>query len=204
MYILPSFNIQDESAALDIITRWNFADLITTHQGKLLSNKIPLLLDRDSKTLYGHMGRGNEQLNHIQHCEDLLVVFSGPHTYVSPQWYSSTDMVPTWNFQTVQIRGHAQWIDAPTLEQSLAALSAYHEKGADSWSMQQLNPRRLASLLDFIQGFKIQITSVQYKEKMSQNRSISDQSSVIAALKNSPDQQAQQVVAIMENKLRNL
>ena len=202
MYIPSAYKVTDESQALRIMAQCNFADLVTYHDGCLQSNKLPLLVDAENKVLYGHMGRTNPQLTHLEHNCELLVIFSGPHAYVSPQWYVSDNMVPTWNFQTVQVRGKAAMVDADTLLQNLAALSDFHESGfTNSWSMDQLDPDKLTTLLNVIQGFRIEISTIECKEKMSQNRSHTDQQSIASCLQQTDDQTSRQVAEIM---LKNL
>lgn len=204
MYIPKAFEIKDNSMAMEIMSRWNFADLVTCHNGALTSNKLPFLLDRETKSLYGHMGRSNPQLQHLEQCDALVVVFSGPHSYISPQWYVSDNMVPTWNYQTVQVKGTASFIDDDILLQTLSDLSNLHESGFPKpWSIQQLDPDKLNAMLNAIQGFKIEISQIQHKEKMSQNRSLQDQQSVVSALEQQNDPASTQVASIMRTKLLN-
>lgn len=198
MYLLPAFKIQDDSKSLQIMSRWNFVDLITTHKGEITSNKLPLLLNCETKTLYGHMGKINPQLQHLYSCDDLLVVFSGPHTYVSPSWYDSPQMVPTWNFQTVQVHGKAERIETEELIETLSQLTDFHESDKDKpWTMAGLSPENRDRMLAVIEGFKIQITQISHKEKMSQNRSPKDRQSIIRHLQQQDNENAQAVAKIM-------
>lgn len=202
MYLPDVFNIQDEQKMFEIIETSSFADLVTFNNGVLLSNKIPFFLDRDKKTLHGHLGNNNAQLHDLEQASELLVIFSGPNAYLSPLWYKTGNLVPTWNFQTVQIRGKATLVDTATLRESLVKLSQFHESQlATQWSMKNVQPEKLTAMLNAITGFKIHITDMLCKEKMSQNRSINDQESVISALQQQDSPMAHSVAAIMSKNL---
>jgi len=66
MYIPEPYRIKKEAELLGFINKWDFADLITVNNGKLMSNKIPLFVDTENRVLYGHLGRTNEQLELLE------------------------------------------------------------------------------------------------------------------------------------------
>lgn len=200
MYIPKAFHNKDNNAALDFIAKHNFADIVTAVDNEILSNKIPLLLSRSENILYGHFGRGNPQLKHLENSSEVLMIFSGPHAYVSPQWYVSKNMVPTWNFQTVQVRGKPAIVDENKLIEILENLSRYHESVFPApWTLDRLEPAAFQTMIKMIVGFRIEIADIQFKEKMSQNRGIEDQQQVITSLLEQADLQSKAVAAIMKN-----
>lgn len=204
MYIPEQYKIKETSKLLSFIDKWNFADLVTSSQGKIMSNKVPLLVDSENNILYGHLGRSNEQLNELEIADDLMVIFSGLHSYISPQWYESKGMVPTWNFETVQVKGKANLVDSNELIEILTKLTRKHESQFNTqWVMENLGPDKLEKMLNFIVGFKIEIKEIKGKQKFSQNRSDADRKSVINALEQQEDQMAQLMAEQMQIQLFN-
>jgi len=201
MYIPEPYKIKKATALLDFINKWNFADLITVNQGKLMSNKVPLLVDVEQNVLYGHFGRTNEQLQALESADDVMVIFSGLHSYISPQWYVSDGMVPTWNFETVQVKGKASLLDNDGLVMMLEKLTKKHEGNSDApWSMAALDENRREKMLNAIVGFKIDVEHIEGKQKFSQNRSDDDRESVINALQQQ-DETAKAMAVIMQQQL---
>jgi len=202
MYIPGPYNIKEATALLAFINKWNFADLITVSQGRLMSNKVPLLVDAEQNVLYGHFGRTNEQLQALENADDVMVIFSGLHSYISPQWYVSDGMVPTWNFETVQVKGKASLLDNDGLVRMLEKLTRKHEGDSGTpWTMAALDENRREKMLNAIVGFKIEIEHIEGKQKFSQNRSDADRLSVIKALEIQNDQAAQAMSVLMRTQL---
>jgi len=202
MYILEAYNCNDKSKHSNFIEDNNFADLVTFRDGVLCSNKIPFFYDKEKNELYGHFGRNNSQLVDIENSNEVLVIFSGAHSYISPQWYKSKNSVPTWNFQTLQVRGAASIVDDNKLLEILAKLTKFHESKFDKqWTMGKLDSDRREKMLKMIVGFKIKITDIKFKEKMSQIRDVVDQKSIIKALNNSNNSSAKKVAKIMTENI---
>ena len=202
MYLPGVYKTEDNKKIEKFIQENSFADLVTIQNGKLCSNKVPLLFDKDNYCLYGHFGKSNPQLNDLMSSAEVLVIFSGAHSYISPQWYKSQDMVPTWNFQTLQVRGKARLVDEDKLLGILAELTAFHESELEEqWHMSQLDSKRRAVMLEMIVGFEIKIDNIQFKEKMSQIRSMDDQKSVIDALRDQGEHEKDRVAQCMSVNL---
>lgn len=203
MYIPEIFNVSDRKKIAEFIENNSLADLISCRDNVLCSNKVPLFFDRENNLLLGHFGRTNPQLIDIAESDEVLVVFSGLDTYVSPQWYASEDMVPTWNFQALQVRGKARIVSDNRLIEILELLSEFHESGLESqWTMQALDEKRKDMMLKMITGFEINITDIKFKEKMSQNRSVEDQKSVIDALSMQGTHEMTRVAELMSENLK--
>jgi transcriptional regulator len=118
----------------------------------------------------------------------------GPHDYISPSWYRSPG-VPTWNYQAVHIYGNCRVFEEATkLQQVVDALTEKFESVFEEpWQ-----PDYKASMLRGIVGIEVEITEIQCKYKMSQNRSTEDQIGVIEALGNSG---SDQLVKAMQGNL---
>ncbi|MDH5327603.1 MAG: FMN-binding negative transcriptional regulator [Gammaproteobacteria bacterium] len=203
MYILPSFQNTNENEALDFIESVNFADVVTCFDGVMLSNKYPLFLNREQKRLFGHVGRRNPQLEHLQAgAANVLLIFSGPGAYVSPQWYASRNMVPTWNFQTLQIRGTVQVLDDSQLPETLQDLTQFHESPfGQAWTLSQLDAAPRQSMLNMLAAFAVDIEDIRFKEKLSQNRSPKDRRRVAEQLSKQGDAGSVAIARLMQKQL---
>ena len=111
MYIPAHFAETDRTKLFDFIERHSFGLLVSQLNGEPYATHLPLLLDRHSGpwgTIVGHMARANP---HWQTTDrQALVVFSGPHVYVSPTWYEAENVVPTWNYVAVHAYGAFQLV----------------------------------------------------------------------------------------------
>lgn len=202
MYLPEVFNVIERKKIVEFIENNSFADLISCRDNVLCSNKVPLFFDKENNVLLGHFGRENPQLIDMSESDEVLVVFSGLDTYVSPQWYASEAMVPTWNFQTLQVRGKARIVSDNRLIEILERLSEFHESGLErQWTMRQLDEKRKAMMLQMITGFEIEIKDIKFKEKMSQNRSAEDQQSVIKSLSMQESHEKSEVAELMRENL---
>lgn len=204
MYILEAYKNNDRNRIVEFINENSFADLVTNHEGVLCSNKVPFLYDSEMNELYGHLGKGNKQLIDLQNSEEVLVIFSGAHSYISPQWYISENAVPTWNFQTLQCRGKPSLVDKQGLMEILARLTKFHESSFNTpWTMARLDPEKKEMMVNLITGFKIKVTEIKFKEKMSQIRDIEDRKNIIKELEAKNTTMSQKVSRIMRDDIES-
>src|SRR5690348_15905966 len=113
MYIPKHFAENDLNRLHNAIERYSFATVVSQNDGELEASHLPLLLERGSGaqgTLLGHMAKANLQWRRAAG-QQVFVIFSGPHAYVSPQWYQATEVVPTWNYVAVHAYGRLELIE---------------------------------------------------------------------------------------------
>nr|MBA3709068.1 FMN-binding negative transcriptional regulator [Planctomycetota bacterium] len=103
MYVPKHFSQTDDQTLLAFMRRHAFATVITRSCASLNASPLPLLVDHQPWRLTGHMARANPAWMSID--QPALVVFHGPHRYISPRWYGADDTVPTWNYLEVQATG---------------------------------------------------------------------------------------------------
>ena len=118
----------------------------------------------------------------------MTAVFSGPHAYISPRWYSSLDQVPTWNYSTVFAEGRATLLDDDQLIPLLTKLTDNEEnrtKNKSKWSTKEVETLKYRSMMKAIVGIEFQIEKIYGKLKMSQNRSSKDRVGAINGLRES-------------------
>lgn len=160
-----------------------FAPMVTQVDGRPFATHLPFLLDRargEFGTLRGHMARANPQWRSFADGVEALVIFQGPHAYVSPTWYAEQPAVPTWNYAVAHVYGEVRCVDGPALRKILTDTVEEFETARDRVTLPDEYFERMA---ESVVGFEIRITRLEGKVKLSQNRSLEDRLRVIAALR---------------------
>jgi len=187
MLYLPETFVERDLATLHaLIEQYGFATLVTPDAVDPPVTHLPLLLDRargPQGVLVGHMARANPHWQAMAAQPQVLALFHGPHAYVSPSWYQSHPSVPTWNYAVVHAHGRARLLHDPEqLEPLVRSLVEHHEQSRPHpWAM-ALPADYQAQMLAAIVGFEIEITRLEGKLKLSQNRSANDRQNVLEAL----------------------
>jgi transcriptional regulator len=200
MYIPAYFAQRDLAALHEAIERYSFATLVSGTGGEMTASHLPLLLDRTggaSGTLLGHMARANSQWREAD-SKEVLAIFSGPHAYISPTWYESTQVVPTWNYVAVHAYGRLELIEGHAeVESLLMRMVTVYEAG-------QPQPWRLNEPAEFVErmlkqivAFRIPITRLEGKWKLNQNRPAEQRQRVINVLSQRPDEDSQAIAHLM-------
>ena len=203
MVYLPShFTETREDVLLDHIDQHDFA-LLVTSGGGLIASQVPFLTEHRHEKLYllGHLARPNPQAAELDGVE-VMVIFPGPHAYISPGWYAAGPAVPTWNYATVHAYGEARVIaDRDWLAGLLRRLSDRHEsRETTPWQMQDLPEAFLSGMLGGIVGVEIAVSRLEGKFKLSQNRPAIDRPRIIAALEARDDADSHGVARLMKER----
>ncbi|KMM85004.1 negative transcriptional regulator, PaiB family [Pseudomonas taetrolens] len=166
--------------------------VLVTHDSQgLFASHIPLLLnphEGDYGTLYGHFARANPQWQTLAEGAEALVIFTGEQAYISPSFYPSKaehgKAVPTWNYVAVHAYGQAEvFDDAERLLALVSELSNKHESSrSQPWAVSDAPTDYIDSMLKAIVGFRLPITRLDGKRKLSQNRNAADQAGVRSGL----------------------
>ncbi len=191
MYIPKAFREDDISTLHTFMEIYSFATLVTQHEGLPFATHLPFLLDSErgsNGTLLAHMARANPQWHDLASAQEVLVIFQGPHAYISPSWYEIELSVPTWNYAVVHAYGLPRLIeDQEELYNLLKILIQTHEAQFENPWPFQLSDDYLQKMMRGIVGFEIEITRLEGKFKLSQNRTETERKNVIAALQESTD-----------------
>src|SRR5437660_762561 len=182
MYIPKSFAESDLPTLYQFMRDNNFATLVTQHDGQLTATHLPFLIDTERGLLKAHMERANNKWKQFNDHE-ALVMFQGPHAYISPTWYETQPSVPTWNYTAVHVYGVPHLVeDNAMVRGMLRELVENHEHGRQpEWQM-PLPEDYLQKMMQAIVAFELPIERIEGKFKLNQNRSDADQESVIAYL----------------------
>ena len=156
----------------------------------MVASHLPVLWDEaggEWGTLRSHMARANPQWRQFESGKELLCIFHGPHAYISPSWYVMQHTVPTWNYAVVHVYGIPSLLDETILRKIVYDTTDKYESGRpEPWRI-PLGEDEIKKQLKAIVGFSVQITRVEAKFKLGQNRSIEDQDSMLQALQSSTD-----------------
>jgi transcriptional regulator len=203
VYLPPHFTESREEVLLAHIDTYDFA-LLVTSSGGLIASQVPFLTEQRGGKIYlqGHLARGNPQAGDLDGDSEAMVVFCGPHAYISPTWYSAGPAVPTWNYATVHAYGTPRTIDDKEwLSLLLSRLSERHEaREITPWRMQDQPETFLAGMINGIVGFEIEISRLEGKFKLSQNRPAADKPRIIAALEARDDTESHGVATLMRER----
>ena len=205
MYQPPHF-IEDDSGRIAALMRSHSFATVISHDGAgPFATHMPVLHHAEGGvhgTLVTHMARANPQWRQFADGREVLVIFHGPHAYISPNWYESRPMVPTWNYAVVHAYGVPRLLeDKDRVRAMLRELVDTFESGQPQPYGNVLTDEYIDKLSPGIVGIEIPITRLEAKFKLSQNRTPSDQSGVIAALAASADQTDREVAALMKQIL---
>lgn len=202
MYVPRHFE-ESERSRLDAFMRANdFAALVSSVDGAPFATHVPVLLDPSrgpQGSILGHMARGNPHWRSWGTDAEVLVIFNGPHCYVSPTWYETTPNVPTWNYAAVHASGRARVIDDPAEARAILArtVAVYEGEGEGAWSLDGLPEDYLRRMIRGVAAFEIAIERVEGKFKLSQNRADVDRQAVLRRLETSADPAEAAVGALM-------
>jgi transcriptional regulator len=194
MYLPSHFAESRPQVLRDFIASHPLGLLVTQNRsGGIEANSVPFFLDAtDDATpgvLRAHVARANPLWKEARDDVDALVVFQGPHGYVSPAWYPSKaehgKVVPTWNYLMVQGRGRLRAIDDKAwLRAFVTRLTDHHEGGRSApWAVSDAPADYVETMLRAIVGIEIELSSLTGKWKVSQNRPAADRAGVVAGLR---------------------
>jgi transcriptional regulator len=195
MYI-PAHFVADHAVVDELLAKHGAADLITLTSDGMIATMLPFAYDPaagEHGTLYGHVARNNDQWRKPALGESLVIV-RGPDAYVSPSWYAAKAehgrVVPTWNYVTAHVYGRLVVHDDPVwVEDVVRRLTAKHEAArvavpgqAPEWAVDDAPRAFIEGQLRAIVGLELQITRIEAKAKLSQNRPVADVAGIVAGL----------------------
>lgn len=201
MYIPKAFQVEELEECKAIIRQNGFASVISQGDEQIEVSQLPIVLHETAEgfELHGHFARANPQWQRLDG-QSVLLLFQGPHCYVSARWYITPGVAPTWNYAAVHVYGRLQLIEDEDETRNMLDRLIHQYEGESfrlEWNEQQRN------IVKGVVGFKITPTDVQGKFKLSQNRSAADQQAVIEHLLQSERQDEQAVAQLMQRQLKN-
>ena len=191
MYLPKHFEQQDLESLTSLLKVYPLGALVTQHEGVLEANHIPFLLEGSLAAggkLIGHVAKGNPVWKHDVATQETLVIFQGPESYITPNWYPSKQVhhqvVPTYNYAVVHVYGQLSVTHDEAVKRRIVGdLTASMEKMRDStWQVSDAPAEYIEKMLSAIVGIELTITRIQAKWKVSQNRDAADREGVARGL----------------------
>jgi len=185
MYTPEKFKVTNRKEIYAFIKQHPFGLLLTVDNEEIHDTHTPFILSEKDCHLYGHIAKANPQWKHWKQQTTAKVIFTGAHTYISPQYYTSEFNVPTWNYTAVSLSGALTIIeDESKVLEFLDQLVSASEPTEKPWQLDRSDERYM-KLLSGIVVFKIDIDKIDASFKLNQNKSTEDQQGVIDSLKKS-------------------
>lgn len=188
MYIPKHFLNTNNEDATAFMQRYNFAVVVTADNNLPTATHLPFQIEQRGEQLFltSHLAKANPQSAQLT-SGNVLVIFSEPHAYISPKHYDKELNVPTWNYVSVHAYGNAKIIEGEdasieVLEKMINAFEADYKKQWDG-----LPDNYKSNMVKGIVAFEIEVTELQAKNKLSQNKSTAERERIAEALSNSED-----------------
>lgn len=208
----PIFTEDRIEVMQELMAAHPFATIVSAATGNLSADHVPLVLhvdEGDYGILRGHVAISNPLFRDTEGAVDVLTVFQGPQTYVTPSWYASKrehgKVVPTWNYVVVHARGSLKFSqEIPWLMRHLKDLTAQHEDHRpEPWMVEDAPDAFIAKQLRGLVGFEITIEDLQGTWKVSQNKALADWTGVRDGLLKSDNANAIAIGSMIEERAKS-
>lgn len=179
-----------------------FAILVSSTTEGPFATHLPLVIREVGYEiiLRGHVAKANPHWRYLEQQPGCLVIFHGPHAYISPTNYVTRENVPTWNYGAVHTYGNARVFSAP--DELLGVLNElvplFEPAYAEQWA--SLSQSYRERMLSHLVGFEIAVTKIEGKFKLSQNRTREEQENVIESLGGAADTAASGTALLMREQ----
>jgi transcriptional regulator len=190
MFLPKHFTESDATAIAALVRAAGFGHLVVAGGGGLSSTPMPFVIDDELSAVRAHLARPNPIWS-MAPCDALLIV-PVSDAYISPGWYPSKQVdgkvVPTWNYEVVHLHGRLVSHDDPEwVYAQITELTELNESALDApWAVTDAPADYITKLQGSIVGVELEVTRVDAKRKLSQNKSDTDRSGAIEGLANSP------------------
>lgn len=186
MYTPAAFRFDDLDEKISFMKRYSFASIISCIDAVPVATMLPFVIREESGRLWlsSHFAAANPQAKYIEDTVSL-VIFAGPHGYISPKHYEKKEVVPTWDYISVHAQGKARILhDDHSKKQLLESMIGFYEESyLQQW--QGLPERYIIGMMKGIVAFEIEITALSGKKKLSQNKTPEERNRIIAQLERS-------------------
>ncbi len=198
MYDLPYHKENDEQAIKAFVDKYPFAFLTgVDEQNKPVATQVPVFIEEKDgrKIMRGHIMKDNDHHRAFLHNPNVLVVFTGHHTYVSATWYSNPYLASTWNYMSVHVKGIIRFLDDDALDDVLRKTTLHFENyNPESTTVFDNLPAEFKKrVMHMIVAFEIEVQEIDTVFKLSQDRDLQSYRNIILKLRENGE--AGQVIA---------
>jgi transcriptional regulator len=204
MYKLSYFTENNNDAVIDFMKENSFATITAMGDAYPVATQVPLFIDitEEGKILLsGHIMRKTDHHKAFEKNEHVLVLFTGPHTYVSASWYTNPQTASTWNYMTVHAKGKITLLDEAATYQAIKNITEKYEGTTTAAAFHKMEDDYIAAMLKAIVAFSIEVESLENVFKLSQNRDEQSKKNIIEALQQRPDDHSKRIAAEMKKRM---
>ena len=201
MYISKLNREEDQAKILEFLRQNEFSIVVTYDGEKPIASHLltEVALDGENLFVNGHMSKANPLWKTFEKNPEVLVIFQGPHTYISPTWYNHIN-VPTWNYQAVHVYGKPRIVTDPEEFHAILSRLVVRNEIDTSYRLESLPPDFVVNNMKGIVGFQIEVTRIEANYKLSQNRDDANYQNIVQQLHGRADEMSHQVAEAMERQ----
>ena len=198
MYIHKLYREENREKILEFLRQNEFATLVAFDGKKPVAGHLLMEIVEDGENLFvnGHMSRANSLWKIFEKNSEVLVIFQGPHTYISPTWYNHVN-VPTWNYQSVHVYGEPRLITEHHEAYGLLKRLIDRHETDSHYRLEKLPQDFVLKEMKGIVAFQIEVTRIEANYKLSQNRDQENYRSIVSHLEERRDDLSQGVAEAM-------
>lgn len=204
MYKLPYFTEENEELVFEFMQKNSFA-ILTGFDGNFpVATHVPLDIKKNANNRFvftGHMMKNTDHHKALSQNDNVLVIFAGPHCYVSASWYVKKDVASTWNYMDVQAKGKITFGDEADTKKIIENITNKYEPAESEAAFIKLPEEYVNKLVKAIIGFTIEISSVENVFKLSQNHVVETRQSIIDHLALHEDENSHTIAAEMQQRM---
>lgn len=206
LFVPRIYGFESHDEMLQVIAQHPLCHITSQFESELHMTSLPLVYREcptsGSKYLIGHIAKRNPHLSLLTNGCNVLCVFTGPSTYISPRWFVDKLTVPTWSYCSVQIHGSIEIIEeqqdllkvlGDSISEFEDMVSSAASAPSDAWSIRHADPKLVDTLLSGITGIRITVKSMSGVKRQVQEKSINDRCAIAQGLTSSHNVNAQQV-----------
>lgn len=204
MYKIPYYTEADTEKVFAFMQAHPFAIITGAGDHFPVATHVPVAISRDAEgkiILSGHIMRKSDHHLAFEKNPEVLVIFNGPHCYVSASWYTTPVMGSTWNYMTVHARGKIRFTGEAGTRAAVRAVTERFEGTASVSAFDKLPGEYVDQMVKAITGFYIEVETLENVFKLSQNRDKASQENIIAQLRARTDEASHSIAAEMELRL---
>ena len=203
MYNLPHFIEENEDLVVEFMQKNSFVNIVGYDGDYPVGAHVPVDIKKEEGKiiLTGHIMKNTTHHKAFVQNENVLVIFNGPHSYVSASWYEKKDVASTWNYIDVQARGKIKFFDTGRTKKIIQHLTDQYEIPGSEAAFDKLPPEYVDRMVKAIVGFTVEISTIENVFKLSQNRDVKSRENIIKKLSATNDAGAKEIAFEMKKRL---
>jgi transcriptional regulator len=202
MYIPSYFQETDQQKLIEFMHANSFATLVSSENNYMCATHLPFVVEQREDKLYliSHMAKANPQWKAFTGNESLII-FQGPHGYISPTHYEKKQNVPTWNYIAVHAYGIVKCIEEQTAAIHVLEKTIFNYEASFYKQWKELSPDYKTNMVKGIVAFEVEVLKLEGKYKLSQNKTKTEQQNIVTDFEKSSDSRQLQISEEMKKKL---